>query len=140
MFFTFFAPLLFLFFLFLSSQTKTTVGFGNLLLGIFGVLGCLVGLILWLWGLISLGSSFSILPKAKKLKTGGAYKFFRHPIYLGIALSYLGISISLGSFWGLFYTIFIIIPLNIIRAKKEEKVLMTAFLKKYLEYRKKVVI
>lgn len=119
--------------------TQTTVGFGNLGLGILGALGCFVGLILWLWGFISLGNSFAFLPKAKKLKTNGAYQFFRHPIYLGIALTCLGIAIGLGSWVGLICTIFIVIPLNIIRIKGEEKVLLERFGKEYSDYKQKTI-
>lgn len=79
-----------------------------------------------------MGSSFSVLAKAKKLKTGGAYKFFRHPIYLGINLTCLGIAMGLGSWLGLVYAILIVIPLNLIRAKKEEKTLSQKFGRKYL--------
>lgn len=139
MFFTFLVPLLFLLGLLISYETQTTVGFSSLVLGILGILGSLGGIIIWLWGFISLGSSFSVLPKAKKLKSGGAYQFFRHPIYLGIGLSSLGISVSLGSWFGLAYVLFIVIPLNMIRIKGEEKVLLERFGKKYSDYKQKTI-
>ncbi len=98
----------------------------------------MAGLGLWVWGFLSLGKSFAVLPKAKELKTKGAYKFFRHPIYIGIALSCLGISLGMGSLPGILFTFLIIIPLNIFRAKKEEKELEKKFGKDYLEYKSKV--
>ena len=137
MLFTFLVPILFLFSLLLSNQTQTIPGFGNFLLGVFGCLGAFLGLILWGWGFISLGSSFSVLPKAKKLKTKGAYQFFRHPIYLGIDLSCLGIAIGLGSWPGLLFTLFVIVPLNFFRAKREEKKLEKQFREEYLLYKSK---
>lgn len=136
---TFLIPLLFLFNLLFAYQTQAEIGFGSFGLGVLGVLGSLTGIILWIWGFISLGKSFSVLPKAKKLQTTGIYKYFCHPIYMGIGLSCLGIAIALGSWPGLIYAIFIVIPLNIIRAKREEKVLMAKFGQKYFEYQQKTI-
>lgn len=42
-------------------------------------LGCAFALL----GLASLGRSFAILPGVRTLRTGGAYAWVRHPIYLG---------------------------------------------------------
>lgn len=137
--FTFFVPLFFLFDLFLSYRTQTVLGFGNLLLGILGALASLGGIILWTWGVLSLGTSFAVLPKAKKLKTGGAYRFFKHPIYIGIGLTCLGLSLGLGSLWGLIFTLTIIISLNLLRSRKEEKELEKKFGKQYLDYCRKTI-
>ncbi|MBI4999557.1 DUF1295 domain-containing protein [Candidatus Gottesmanbacteria bacterium] len=115
---TFFIPLLYLLAVLIIYATGTNLGFG-LPWAVVGLILTFIGLILWIFGFINLGKrAFSVLPKAKVLKTTGIYKYFRHPIYLGITLTCLGLSLSLGSKAGLFYTILIIIPLNIIRARK----------------------
>jgi protein-S-isoprenylcysteine O-methyltransferase Ste14 len=36
-----------------------------------------------LWGVVSLGSSFQVLPNASTVKTSGPYQLVRHPIYSG---------------------------------------------------------
>lgn len=106
---------------------------------IIGLLVTLLGLFLWGMGFLNLGKkAFSILPEAKVLQTERIYKYFRHPIYLGITLTFLGLSLSLGSWEGFIYIIIIIIPLTIIRAREEEKVLMAKFGQEYLDYKKRV--
>lgn len=139
-FLTFFIPFLYLLVILIILKTITIIGFGKISLGILGLIITFIGLFFWASGFMALGpQAFSVLPKAKVLKTGGIYKYFRHPIYLGITLTCLGLSLSLGSREGLLYTIFIVIPLNIARAMKEEKVLIQKFGQEYFEYKKKTI-
>jgi protein-S-isoprenylcysteine O-methyltransferase Ste14 len=140
-FLTIFIPLFYLLAILIILKTKSTLGFGLIYLAILGAITAFIGLFLWGSGFLSLGSkAFSVLPKAKILKTGGIYKYFRHPIYLGIILTCFGLSLSLGSKIGLVYTIFIILPLNIVRALREEKILTAKFGQDYLEYRKRTLL
>lgn len=135
-----FIPLIYLLAILIISKTSTILGFGMIFLAILGLVAAFAGLFLWGIGFLTLGhASFSVLPKAKVLKTSGVYKYFRHPIYLGIILTCFGLSLSLGSREGLAYTIFIIIPLNIARAAKEEKVLTNKFGQEYANYKKKTL-
>lgn len=98
------------------------------------------GLILWFGGYLSLGlSSFSVLPAPKTFKKGGLYKIFSHPIYLGILLTFLGLSLATGSKLGLIYTFFLILPLNITRARLEEKKLVERYGKAYKNYKEKTI-
>ena len=106
---------------------KTNYGFGITVIALLGVLLTYVGLGLWLWGFISLGSSFALLTQARKLVTRGAYKYFKHPIYIGIFLTFLGIAVAKGSVWGLLFNLLITTPMNIIRAKNEENALAKKF-------------
>lgn len=139
-FLTLFIPLLYFLTILIILKTSTIIGFGIISLGILGLIITFIGLFLWGSGFIALGpASFSVLPKAKILKTSGIYKYFRHPVYLGITLTCLGLSLSLGSKVGLVYTIFIILPLNIVRALREEKILTAKFGQKYLAYKKKTL-
>lgn len=100
---------------------------------------CSLGLLLWLLSYLTLGLNLTVLPKAKKLITSGPYRFFRHPIYLGITLTLFGLSLTFASLPGLVYTIIIVIPLNLYRAKKEEEVLLQKFPHQYQEYQKKTL-
>ncbi|KKR31347.1 MAG: hypothetical protein UT63_C0073G0013 [Candidatus Gottesmanbacteria bacterium GW2011_GWC2_39_8] len=70
-----------------------------------------------------MGNSFGVLPEKKKRVKRGLYKYFDHPIYVGIYLTFLGLSIALGSLPGFLYDLVIMIPLSYYRAKKEEKLL-----------------
>lgn len=46
------------------------------------------------WAAISLGKCFGVLPEARGLVTGGAYRFVRHPVYLGELGAYLGLALA----------------------------------------------
>jgi protein-S-isoprenylcysteine O-methyltransferase Ste14 len=66
----------------------------------------------------------------------GVYKFVRHPMYLGDVIMMVGIPLSLGSYWGLFF----VLPgmlLLIVRILDEEA-LLTQELTGYPEYRQRV--
>ncbi len=96
----------------------------------------LVGLLFWWLGKLTLGESFSIYPKAKKLVTNGIYTKIRNPIYTGLFLWMLGLTIYFNSLVLLIITILITIS-SIIRIRCEEKVLTKKFGKKYLNYKNK---
>jgi len=81
-----------------------------------------------------LGQSFSIRPQARKLVTTGLYSKFRHPIYLFRGIAFLGLFIAWGKLIPL--VIFLMIyPLQILRARKEGKVLEQAFGEEYRRYK-----
>jgi len=52
------------------------------------------GLLLSVYSLASLRSSFSLVPEARRLVTRGPYRWVRHPLYVGETISGLGIIIS----------------------------------------------
>jgi protein-S-isoprenylcysteine O-methyltransferase Ste14 len=84
---------------------------------------------------IQLGRAFSVQPKASLLVTTGLYSRIRNPIYLFGGLMIAGIIV-----WAdrpLFLLIFaVLIPLQIYRIRKEERVLLEKFGTVYLEYKK----
>jgi protein-S-isoprenylcysteine O-methyltransferase Ste14 len=82
-----------------------------------------------------LGGSFSVTPQARKLVTHGVYSKIRNPIYAFSTLFLAGVFISLGYPYALFL-LAIVIPVQIVRAGKEAKVLEARFGDEYREYRK----
>lgn len=134
-------PLIYLLGLVLISQSASTALFlpQNLICLFVYLFLCLLGIVLWAWSYFCLGFNLAVLPKAKKIITTGPYRLFRHPIYLGITLTFLGLSLATASLPGLLYTIIIVIPLNFYRAQKEEKILLKKFPKKYSQYQKKTL-
>jgi len=48
-----------------------------------------------------LGKSFAILPQARKLVTGGPYKWVRHPLYLAEQISGFGLALQYQQPWAL---------------------------------------
>jgi protein-S-isoprenylcysteine O-methyltransferase Ste14 len=56
-----------------------------------GAVLILAGMTVAVWTLGWLGRSFSVMPEARRLVTGGPYRWVRHPLYLGEAVQSLGV-------------------------------------------------
>jgi len=106
-------------------------------------LGRSTGLALTLIGLagltiarVNLGNSFSIAPEARKLVTHGVYARVRHPVYTFGVLLIAGAAL----YFGLPYLLLIlvpIVPMQIIRAREENRMLEETFGDEYREYRRR---
>ena len=81
------------------------------------------GIILWLWSYLALGKQFGVLPGNKVKVTRGPYKWLQHPMYLGIFLTFTGLSLATLSIPGLSTNWFLLTPINWYRAKKEAQLL-----------------
>ena len=84
---------------------------------------------------VQLGNSFSITPQAKKVVKSGIYSKVRHPVYVfGILLlSGLALYVNMPI---LLLGLIVLVPLQIMRARAEEKVLEEKFGAEYADYRK----
>ncbi|MFZ0302600.1 MAG: isoprenylcysteine carboxylmethyltransferase family protein [Terracidiphilus sp.] len=103
---------------------------------IAGIAIALPSLILFAIARIELGRSFSIEAKATNLVTTGLYSRIRNPIYFFGALMILGIIIWTGK--PLLLVVYVIlIPLQVVRARKESSILEARFGDAYLDYKKK---
>ncbi len=81
-------------------------------------------LALWfvIWGKISLGRSFAILPANRGVMTGGAYRIVRHPIYAGYLAGHVLFLLSAFSFHNL--AVYAVITyLQLYRILREEALL-----------------
>jgi len=83
-----------------------------------------------------LGSSFSVKAKASRLVTTGLYSRIRNPIYLFGGLFIVGLSLFV-SVWGPLVVALVIVPLQVVRARREERVLAEAFGEEYERYKSK---
>jgi protein-S-isoprenylcysteine O-methyltransferase Ste14 len=83
-----------------------------------------------------LGSSFSVRAKASRLVTTGLYSRVRNPIYLFGGLFIVGLSLFV-SVWGPLAVALVIVPLQVVRARREERVLAGAFGEEYERYKSK---
>jgi protein-S-isoprenylcysteine O-methyltransferase Ste14 len=83
-----------------------------------------------------LGRSFSVKAKANQLVTTGLYSRIRNPIYLFGGLFAVGVSLFV-SVWGPLVVALILMPLQIARARREERVLADAFGEEYERYKSK---
>jgi len=84
-----------------------------------------------------LGKSFSVTPQARELVTHGLYSKIRNPIYVFSALMLAGILIALQRSYALFFLLLVLIPVQIVRARKEAKVLEAKLGEEYRAYRAK---
>jgi protein-S-isoprenylcysteine O-methyltransferase Ste14 len=85
---------------------------------------------------IELGGAFSVQAKATTLVTTGVYSRIRNPIYFFGAVFILGIIIWMGRPW-LLLIFAVLIPLQVVRSRKEARVLTEKFGAAYLDYKKK---
>lgn len=107
----------------------------------------LVGLVIFIifswiqvWAYKSMGKNYSqevIISKKQEIVKSGPYKYIRHPQYMAQLLSDLGAGLALASFIVLPVVLLIQIPLFILRAKLEEKLLTKRYTAEYNEYKQK---
>jgi protein-S-isoprenylcysteine O-methyltransferase Ste14 len=101
---------------------------------IAGVVIGLPSLALLVVARIQLGGSFSVRPKAQALVTHGLYYRIRNPIYVFGALAIAGIFLYMNQPHYLWLFV-VLIPLQIYRARQEEKVLEARFGDEYRQYK-----
>src|ERR1700694_1938406 len=78
------------------------------------------------WGLAYLRRSFSIIPEARKLVTGGPFALSRNPLYLGEGIASIGVVLPGFSVWhALLLAIFV--TSQLLRIRWEQKILLEAF-------------
>ncbi len=103
---------------------------------IAGMAILVLSFILFVISRIQLGSAFSVEAKASTLVTTGIYSRIRNPIYFFGALMFVGIIVWSGR--PVFFLIFLVIlPLQVMRARNEARVLQEKFGDEYIAYKKK---
>lgn len=90
-------------------------------LKILGTIIAFIGLIFWLTSMFNLRKAFGVLPKKQKRIKTGLYKYFNHPMYIGIWLTFVGLSFASSSWQGLVFTNLVMTPLLFVRAYFEDK-------------------
>lgn len=118
----------------LSYFSPKFFGFGSRFLVYFGLSVGLFGLLLWILSMIHLGKSFAVMPGSSQIVNQGVYKYIRHPMYWGVSLTLFGLILACGSVFGMIYLAVVVFPLNIVRARLEEKILLHQFGDSYRDY------
>jgi protein-S-isoprenylcysteine O-methyltransferase Ste14 len=114
--------------MFFKAPPRPSLVLAGLALACLGICGSL-------WALAHLRNSFSILAEARRVVSTGPYRFVRHPLYLGEAVTMFGLCLSLGTIWALLFWASIN-ALQIFRARIEEEKLAREF-PDYRLYREK---
>ena len=89
------------------------------------------------WGLAYLRRSFSIIPEARRLVTGGPFALSRNPLYLGEGIASIGVVLPGFSIWhGLLLAVFV--ASQLLRIRWEQKILLEAFGDDFMDYLRRV--
>jgi len=120
--FTMVIPGLYLINLMLLVMYPNTVRL-SLWLVIIGLLIGVAGLGIWGASYWAIGNAFGVLPKKQKRVNTGLYRWFKHPMYVGITSAFVGLSIASMSLPGLCFSGLVLIPILVLRAYREEKLL-----------------
>jgi protein-S-isoprenylcysteine O-methyltransferase Ste14 len=83
----------------------------------------LIGMSFLYWGMAHLKGAFlgNVKPFSTDLVQSGPYKYIRHPIYLSMLVSTIGLAFGLRSIWGIICTVVLFGSASILRARAEEK-------------------
>ncbi len=95
------------------------------------------GLAYSVWGLAYLRRSFSIIPQARRLVTGGPYSLSRHPVYLGEIATAIGINLATAG-WLSALAIVYFVGCELLRIRWEERILLQTFANEYPAYARRV--
>lgn len=106
--------------------TLRVIGLAIAIVGLFGVI----------LARYTLGKSFSVGAKATALVTHGIYSRIRNPIYVSGMLLFFGVFLMLG-YPQMLLIFVVLVPLQVIRARREAVVLEEKFGDEYREYRKR---
>lgn len=79
-----------------------------------------------------------LIKPASSLQTTGIYAVTRNPMYLGLAILYLGISCLIGNWWNVILFPLLLITVQEYIIKREEKYLELEFGQEYKAYKDKV--
>ena len=94
---------------------------------------------LWTDALLKKGET-TVKPhlKPSNLIISGPFKFSRHPMYLGMLSILLGAAVIAGSLVSFIFPLIYIVLMEVLFIPMEERNLVEAFGKNYMEYREKV--
>lgn len=102
---------------------------------VVGLVLAVVTVPFWFVARWQLGASFSVSAQARKLVTTGLYSKLRHPVYVFGSVGWLGALMMLLG-WQAIIIWVIVVAIELLRVRREEKVLADTFGAEYEEYRR----
>lgn len=114
-----------------STATREPVGVGLVV----------AGLAFMFWALLTFFAARTpVIPNrpASRLVTAGPYRFSRNPMYTGLTVVYIGLTLVINSAWPLLILPLVIMALLPMVIQREERYLNGAFGEEYVEYTRRV--
>jgi protein-S-isoprenylcysteine O-methyltransferase Ste14 len=93
---------------------------------------------LLVWGrrtLVAGGTNVDPLLPSTTIVTSGPYRFSRNPLYVGLALVYLGLTLTLDTWWGIVLLVLVLLVMHQGVIQREERYLERKFADGYRQYR-----
>ncbi len=106
-----------------------------------GLIIVILGLLLVFWGMFTFArAKTAILPMraASRIVDHGPYRFTRNPMYTGLSIAYIGVSLAHNSVWALILFPFVIAIVRRYVIAREERYLSSAFGDDYADYTRRV--
>jgi len=125
----------------LNDRVRPLAIFADDHLRLLGLIGLFLGI-----GLVAFGRKTMIkhgtnvnptLPTLAIVETG-PFRFTRNPLYVGLTLIYIGLSLLLNTWWSLFLLIPVWLVMHFAVVRREEAYLEGKFGDSYLNYRRSV--
>ena len=116
----------------------------NLTISLIGILIYTLAYILRYYGRRFLGDQWAVhaigVSKIRKryLVKKGLYRYIRHPLYLGIMSELVALPLIFNTFYAEYFSIFVGIPIQLIRTFLEENFTIRKLGKIYIKYKEKV--
>jgi len=98
-----------------------------------GISVVVISLFLLILSRVHLGSSFTVKPEARQLVTRGLYSRIQHPLYFFLDMLLWGVIVYFDIPW-LFAVWGILLLVHVMEARREERLLLSAFGEKYTSY------
>ena len=106
-----------------------------------GAVLVVAGLGLSFWAVATLrlaGTNVDPRKASTAIATAGPFGFTRNPIYVGLGVLYLGITLALNSWWGLALLLSTLLVMHVGVIRREERYLERTFGSDYLRYKQSV--
>jgi protein-S-isoprenylcysteine O-methyltransferase Ste14 len=95
-----------------------------------------VGLLIWgRQTLVTGGTNVDPSLPSTAVVTSGPYRFSRNPLYMGLAVVYLGLTLALDTWWGIILLALVLIVMHQGVIQREERYLERKFGDGYRQYR-----
>jgi protein-S-isoprenylcysteine O-methyltransferase Ste14 len=101
----------------------------------------IVGVALAIWGrntLVAAGTNVNPYRPATAIVDSGPYRFTRNPLYVSLALMYVGLTLVFDTWWGFILLAPLLIVMHFGVVRREERYLESKFGDGYRRYREKV--